>query len=166
MVTAERLLNTDLQHGGYKKTMLGFSFQLGIFPRDGQVPPALLMAQQPSGRPRSSRRLLVLQLFVNNVQINSSNLVSGNGVIHGLSQVLSIIYNRCNETTYLRFRVMSTDSNRQQLRLCWNQELTLVALQGSCVDCSRSKMCPNDTVPDVRILTFSKQQTEKICGLC
>eukprot|EP00066_Takifugu_rubripes_P026344 XP_011615610.1 PREDICTED: stabilin-2 [Takifugu rubripes] len=103
VVTAERLLKTDLQPGGYKQTMLGFSFQLGIFPRDGK-------------------------LFVNNVQIDSSNLLSGNGVIHGLTQVLSIISNRCDETTYLKFR-------------------------GSCVDClfSKSKMCPNDTVPDISV---------------
>ncbi|KAK7896729.1 hypothetical protein WMY93_022054 [Mugilogobius chulae] len=30
------LLKTDLQMGGYKPTMLGHSFQLGIFPRDGK----------------------------------------------------------------------------------------------------------------------------------
>ncbi|CAF87745.1 unnamed protein product, partial [Tetraodon nigroviridis] len=100
VVTAERLLKTDLQAGGYKQTMLGFSFQLRIFPLDGK-------------------------LFVNNVQVNSSNMVSGNGVIHGLSQVLSIVRNRCDETKYSKFR-------------------------GSCVDCmfSRNKLCPNDTVPD------------------
>lgn len=38
VVTAERLLKTDLQPGGYKQTMLGFSYQLSIFPRDGKVP--------------------------------------------------------------------------------------------------------------------------------
>lgn len=37
VVMSERLLKTDLQPGGYKQTMLGFSFQLGIFPRDGKV---------------------------------------------------------------------------------------------------------------------------------
>lgn len=50
------------------------------------------------------------QLFVNDVQINSSNMVSGQGVIHGLSEVLSIVQNRCDETKYLKFRVTSADS--------------------------------------------------------
>lgn len=70
------------------------------------------------------------QLFVNNVKVNSSNMVSGNGVIHGLSQVLSIVRNRCDETKYSKFRVM-TDP-QQNLRtsdgpsdLCWNQDPTL-----------------------------------------
>lgn len=37
VVAAERLLKTDLQAGGYKPTLLGFSFQLRILPRDGKV---------------------------------------------------------------------------------------------------------------------------------
>lgn len=37
VVSSERLLKTDLQPGGYKETLLGFSFQIGIFPRDGKV---------------------------------------------------------------------------------------------------------------------------------
>ncbi|XP_047192294.1 stabilin-2 isoform X2 [Scophthalmus maximus] len=100
VVAAERLLKTDLQPGGYKQTLLGFSFQLGIFPRDGK-------------------------LFVNDAQINSSNILSGNGVIHGLSAVLHINRNRCDEAIYKK--VMET-----------------------CVDClfPRSKICPNETVPE------------------
>lgn len=42
-------------------------------------------------------------------------MVSGNGVIHGLTEVLSIVQNRCDETKYLKFRVMS--SGRRNLRL-------------------------------------------------
>lgn len=37
VVPDQRLLKTDLQRGGYKPTMLGVSYQLGIFPRDGKV---------------------------------------------------------------------------------------------------------------------------------
>ena len=33
-----RLLKTELQAAGYKQTMLGFSYRLAIFPRDGKVP--------------------------------------------------------------------------------------------------------------------------------
>ncbi|XP_041819472.1 stabilin-2 isoform X1 [Chelmon rostratus] len=103
VVASERLLKTDLQPGGYKQTLLGFSFQLGIFPRDGK-------------------------LFVNDAQINSSNILSGNGVIHGLSAVLHINRNRCDEAKHLR-------------------------VTGTCVDClfPQSKVCPNDTVPDTSV---------------
>ncbi|XP_028254125.1 stabilin-2 isoform X2 [Parambassis ranga] len=100
VVLSERLLKTDLQPGGYKETLLGFSFQLGIFPRDGK-------------------------LFVNDAQINSSNILSGKGVIHGLSAVLQIIRNRCDKVSYEK-------------------------VPGKCVDClfHQNKVCPNDTVPD------------------
>lgn len=37
VVASERLLKTDLQPGGYKETLLGFSFQLSFVPRDGKV---------------------------------------------------------------------------------------------------------------------------------
>uniref|UniRef100_A0A3Q3QBM3 Uncharacterized protein n=1 Tax=Monopterus albus TaxID=43700 RepID=A0A3Q3QBM3_MONAL len=73
VVATERLLKTDLQSGGYRQTLLGFSFHLGFFPRDGK-------------------------LFVNDAQINSSNILSGKGVIHSLSAVLQINRNRCDET--------------------------------------------------------------------
>ncbi|XP_029282312.1 stabilin-2 [Cottoperca gobio] len=100
VVAAERLLKTDLQPGEYKQTLLGFSFQLGIFPRDGK-------------------------LFVNDVQINSSNMLSGKGVIHGLSAVLQINRNRCDDVMYNK-------------------------VFGTCVDClyPQSRICPSDTIPD------------------
>lgn len=37
VVIPERLLKTDLRQGGYKQTLLGFSFQLRIHLRDGKV---------------------------------------------------------------------------------------------------------------------------------
>lgn len=45
------------------------------------------------------------QLFVNEAQVTSSNLLSGEGVIHGLSAVLEINRNRCDEVTYLSVMV-------------------------------------------------------------
>ncbi|XP_042259475.1 stabilin-2 [Thunnus maccoyii] len=100
LVASERLLKTDLQPGGYKQTLLGFSFQLGIYPRDGK-------------------------LFVNDAQINISNILSGKGVIHGLSAVLQINRNRCDEAKYQK-------------------------VMGPCLDClfPQSKICPNDTILD------------------
>ncbi|XP_029351188.1 stabilin-2 isoform X1 [Echeneis naucrates] len=105
VVTSERLLKTDLQHGGYRRTLLGFNFQIGFFPQDGQ-------------------------LFVNEAQLNSSNILSGKGVVHGLSAVLHINRNRCDEVKYL-------------------------SVMGTCVDCffPQSKVCPNDTVPDKSVRT-------------
>lgn len=38
VVASERLLQTDLQPGGHKETLLGFSFQLGFYLRNGKVP--------------------------------------------------------------------------------------------------------------------------------
>ncbi|KAM9327686.1 stabilin-2 isoform 2-T2 [Pholidichthys leucotaenia] len=100
VVPSQYLLKTELQPGGYKETLLGFSFQLGIFPRDGK-------------------------LFVNDAQINSSNILSDKGVIHGLSAVLQINKNRCDRVEYKK-------------------------IKGLCVDClyHQSKVCPNDTIPD------------------
>ncbi|KAF7646718.1 hypothetical protein LDENG_00183230 [Lucifuga dentata] len=100
VVLSERLLKTDLQVGGYKETMLGFSFQLGIFPRDGK-------------------------LFVNEAQINISNITSGKGVIHSLLSVLEINRNRCD------------DAEHEQI-------------MGSCMDCifPRGKICPSGTTPE------------------
>ncbi|XP_067346973.1 stabilin-2 isoform X2 [Channa argus] len=102
-VVAKRLLEVDLQHGGYKQTLLGFSFQLGIYPRDGK-------------------------LFVNDAQLKSSNILTGNGVIHGMSAVLQINRNRCDEATYQK-------------------------VMGTCVDCflKQSKACPNNSVPDTSL---------------
>lgn len=76
IVLSELLLETDLQAGGYKETMLGFSYHLGIFPRDGK-------------------------LFVNEAQLNVTNLMTGKGVIHGLSAALEITRNRCDTRKFL-----------------------------------------------------------------
>ncbi|KAM3858894.1 stabilin-2 [Diretmus argenteus] len=75
IILSERLLKTDLQAGGYKETMLGFAYQLGIFPRDGK-------------------------LFVNEAQANMTNIMTGKGVIHGLTSVLEINRNRCDVAQY------------------------------------------------------------------
>ncbi|XP_034019032.1 stabilin-2 [Thalassophryne amazonica] len=100
VVASERLQLSDLQSGGYKQTLLGFSFQLGFFPRDGKV-------------------------FVNEAQINVSDILSGNGVIHGVTAVLQIKRNRCDDISY--------DSVR-----------------GLCLDCvfPRDNVCPNGLTPD------------------
>ncbi|XP_037552034.1 stabilin-2 [Nematolebias whitei] len=99
VVVPEVLLKTDLQSGGYKRTLLGFPFQLGIYPRDGK-------------------------LFVNEAQVNSSNILCDKGVIHGLSAVLHINRNRCDIVSYQ----------------------TVPGLCGSCLF-RQTKVCPNNSVP-------------------
>uniref|UniRef100_A0A3Q1H6M0 Uncharacterized protein n=1 Tax=Anabas testudineus TaxID=64144 RepID=A0A3Q1H6M0_ANATE len=99
VVPTRRLLKTDLQLGGYKQTMLGFSFQLGIFPRDGK-------------------------LFVNNAQLNSTNILSGKGVIHGLSAVLHITRNRCDEAANQKVMVSSADTLRRKKCMFTGRPLT------------------------------------------
>ncbi|KAM9705237.1 stabilin-2-like [Menidia menidia] len=117
VVPSELLLKTDLKPGGYKPTLLGSSFQIGIYPRDGK-------------------------LFVNEALVNSSNILCGGGVIHGLSAVLEIIRNHCDKVT--------------------DQKVS-----GLCVDClfHQNKICPNDTIPDksvrMRKCLFSRVFEEK-----
>uniref|UniRef100_A0A3P8UTH8 Stabilin 2 n=1 Tax=Cynoglossus semilaevis TaxID=244447 RepID=A0A3P8UTH8_CYNSE len=85
VVIDERLLKTDLQSGSYKETLLGFSYQVGIFPRDGKI-------------------------FVNDAQINSSNLLAGKGVIHGLSSVLPLINGSCVECLFSKTEFCPKDT--------------------------------------------------------
>ena len=54
--------------------------------------------------------VFLLQLFVNDAQMNSSNILCGNGVIHGLSAVLEINRNRCDKVSYQTV-VVKTDTN-------------------------------------------------------
>ncbi|XP_035257311.1 stabilin-2 isoform X1 [Anguilla anguilla] len=71
IVLAEKLMRSALRNGLYKDSMLGFSFQLGFFLRDGN-------------------------LFVNEAQVNLTDLETSKGVIHGLTGVLEVILNRCD----------------------------------------------------------------------
>lgn len=49
-----------------------------------------------------------MQLFVNDAQMNSSDILCGKGVIHGLSAVLQINRNRCDDLTYTKVMVRSS----------------------------------------------------------
>ncbi|XP_017292654.2 stabilin-2, partial [Kryptolebias marmoratus] len=95
VVISERLLKTDLQPGGYKQTLLGFPFQLGIYPRDGK-------------------------LFVNDALINSSNILCDNGVVHGLSAVLHISRNRCDKLSYHKVAGLCGNCLFRQTKICLN----------------------------------------------
>ncbi|XP_045064444.1 stabilin-2 isoform X2 [Coregonus clupeaformis] len=78
IVLSDRLMRIDLLGGAYKETMLGFSYQLGILPRDDK-------------------------LFVNEAQVKVSDIQGGKGVIHGLSAVLDITKNRCDIQQFKTF---------------------------------------------------------------
>ncbi|XP_041833045.1 stabilin-2 [Melanotaenia boesemani] len=94
VVASECLLKTDLQSGGYKQTLLGSSFELAVFPRDGK-------------------------LFVNDAQINSSSILSSKGVVHGLSAVLRINRNRCNKVWYQSVLGECVDCLFQKKNMCY-----------------------------------------------
>ncbi|XP_068162494.1 stabilin-2 [Antennarius striatus] len=98
VVPSERLLKTDLQHGGYQQTLLGFSYQLGVFPRDGK-------------------------LLVNDAQINASNILTARGVIHGLTAVLPVSKNRCDRVQFQQVPGRCVDCLFPQGRICPNNSI-------------------------------------------
>ncbi|XP_053506197.1 stabilin-2 [Ictalurus furcatus] len=78
IVLDETLKQADLQDGLYKGTLLGFSYQLGIFSNNNNW-------------------------FVNKEQMNATDIETDTGVIHGLSAVLKIPKNRCDTASSRRF---------------------------------------------------------------
>uniref|UniRef100_A0A8C4GKP0 Stabilin 2 n=1 Tax=Dicentrarchus labrax TaxID=13489 RepID=A0A8C4GKP0_DICLA len=143
VVASERLLETDLQSGGYKKTLLGFSFQLGIYPRDGK-------------------------LFVNDAQINSSNILSINGVIHSLSAVLRINRNRCDEAKQQKIMVGSSETCRPEPLSPLKLELTdsLFSLQRGPVKCMLSRMFEEERLLSIgcRATCLRTHMVLRCCG--
>uniref|UniRef100_A0A673XJC1 Stabilin 2 n=1 Tax=Salmo trutta TaxID=8032 RepID=A0A673XJC1_SALTR len=93
IVLSDRLMKVDLLGGAYKETMLGFSYQLGILPRDDK-------------------------LFVNEAQVNVSDIQGGKGVIHGLSAVLDITRNRCDFQQFKTFPGSCQDCFYPHLNPC------------------------------------------------
>ncbi|XP_016412871.1 stabilin-2-like [Sinocyclocheilus rhinocerous] len=74
IIINETLKDGDLVDGLYKDTMLGFSYQLGIFRQDKK-------------------------LLVNEAEVNVTDIETSKGVIHTVSAVLSIPNNRCDRAT-------------------------------------------------------------------
>ncbi|XP_051746711.1 stabilin-2 isoform X3 [Ctenopharyngodon idella] len=74
IIMNETLKDGDLVDGLYKDTMLGFSYQLGIFRQDKK-------------------------LLVNEAEVNVTDIETSKGVIHIVSAVLSIPNNRCDRAT-------------------------------------------------------------------
>ncbi|KAJ8245363.1 hypothetical protein GJAV_G00269960 [Gymnothorax javanicus] len=102
IIMTEKLMRSDLLNGVYKETMLGFSYQVGFFLRDGNV-------------------------FVNEAQVDFSDVETSKGVIHGLSGVLEVVKNRCDR-----------------------EESSLIT--GPCLDCFTTKSpCPKGMKPTIRL---------------
>uniref|UniRef100_A0A8C1YP86 Stabilin 2 n=1 Tax=Cyprinus carpio TaxID=7962 RepID=A0A8C1YP86_CYPCA len=74
IIMSETLKDGDLVDGLYKDTMLGFSYQLGIFRQDKK-------------------------LLVNEAEVNVTDIETSKGVVHTVSAVLSIPNNRCDRAT-------------------------------------------------------------------
>ncbi|KAJ8006691.1 hypothetical protein DPEC_G00109850 [Dallia pectoralis] len=106
IILSEKLMSLDMKGGTYKESMLGFSYQLGILPRDGK-------------------------LFVNEALVNVSDIQTDKGVIHGLSAVMEIIKNRCD-----------------------NQQIKTI--QGTCQDCffPKEDLCPTGST----LVKFDKRK--------
>ncbi|XP_026182637.1 stabilin-2 isoform X2 [Mastacembelus armatus] len=139
VVLSERLLKTDLQPGGYKQTMLGFSFQIGIFPRDRK-------------------------LFVNDAQINSSNILSGKGVIHGLSGVLQINRNRCDKAAYQKVTETCADCLIPQSKVCTNDTILEKSLRKR--KCLFTRMFEDERLLTIgcRMSCLQKNIVRRCCG--
>ncbi|XP_078075800.1 stabilin-2 isoform X2 [Mustelus asterias] len=99
VILDQKLMESDMHNGMHRETMLGFSFQVGFFLRDDQ-------------------------LFVNDAQVNFTDVETDKGVIHGLTKVLEIQKNRC-------------DTNESTV------------LQGKCMNCQYKPECPPGFIPVV-----------------
>ncbi|XP_068133029.1 stabilin-2 isoform X2 [Hyperolius riggenbachi] len=66
-----QLMKNDMMNGMHRESMLGSSFQLGFFMRNGD-------------------------LYVNDAPLNYTNAATDKGVIHGIGKVLEIQKNRCD----------------------------------------------------------------------
>ncbi|XP_065146012.1 stabilin-2 [Paramisgurnus dabryanus] len=97
IIVNETIRADELVDGLYKDTMLGFSYQLGIFHQDNK-------------------------LFVNNAEVNLTNIECNKGVIHVVSAVLNIPNNRCDKAS-------------------------TTIMPGRCMDCFRppDNFCPSGT---------------------
>ncbi|XP_078423897.1 stabilin-2 [Cetorhinus maximus] len=84
VILDQKLMESDMRNGMHRETMLGFSFQVGFFHRNGQ-------------------------LRVNDAPVNFTDVETDKGVIHGLTKVLEIQKNRCdtNETTVMQGNCMN-----------------------------------------------------------
>ncbi|XP_076861229.1 stabilin-2-like isoform X2 [Brachyhypopomus gauderio] len=74
IVLGETLSQADLQDGLYRDTMLGFSYQLGIFHKDNNW-------------------------WVNKALVTATDIRTSKGVIHEVSAVLKVPRNRCDTAT-------------------------------------------------------------------
>ncbi|XP_030633246.1 stabilin-2 [Chanos chanos] len=114
IVLSERLRQRDIEDGMYKDTMLGYSFQLGIFLRDNKM-------------------------YVNDVQVNVTDVESSKGVIHGLSAVMTIPHNRCDKQ-FTR-TVMGSKRRCMYSRVFQGQSILTMGCKQTCVEVSVSRQC-------------------------
>ncbi|XP_053114317.1 stabilin-2 isoform X2 [Hemicordylus capensis] len=95
VVLEEKLLKNDMHNGMSRETMLGLSFRVGFFIHDAQ-------------------------LYINEAPLNSPNVATDKGIIHGLGKVMEVPKNRCDVN----------DS---------------VIITGKCLSCSFPPGCPPGT---------------------
>ncbi|XP_052316183.1 stabilin-2 isoform X1 [Oncorhynchus keta] len=138
IVLSDRLMKVDLLGGAYKETMLGFSYQLGILPRDDK-------------------------LFVNEAQVNVSDILGGKGVIHGLSAVLDITKNRCDIQQFNTFPGLCQDCFYPQLNSCPAGATTIALVRKKCMF---SRVYQGERLLSIGCRTICKNTTivRRCCG--
>ncbi|XP_029455316.1 stabilin-1 [Rhinatrema bivittatum] len=95
ILLGQKLTHSDLKNGMHKETMLGFSFWVIFYKRQNQT-------------------------YVNSIPLDGTFLETKNGMVMGVSQVLEVQKNRCDNTTTTVKRI-------------------------KCNDCRRGITCPNGT---------------------
>ncbi|XP_040200207.1 stabilin-2 [Rana temporaria] len=71
IILGQQLMKNDMHEGMHRETLLGFSYQIGFFMRNGE-------------------------LVVNDAPLNYTNAATDKGVIQGIGKVLEIQKNRCD----------------------------------------------------------------------
>uniref|UniRef100_A0A8C1TC09 Stabilin 2 n=1 Tax=Cyprinus carpio TaxID=7962 RepID=A0A8C1TC09_CYPCA len=104
IIMSETLKDGDLVDGLYKDTMLGFSYQLGIFRQDKK-------------------------LLVNEAEVNVTDIETSKGVVHTVSAVLSIPNNRCDRATSKIIMERCMDCFHPTENLCPSGTKGLVSVQ-------------------------------------
>uniref|UniRef100_A0A8C2PQW4 Stabilin 2 n=1 Tax=Cyprinus carpio TaxID=7962 RepID=A0A8C2PQW4_CYPCA len=119
IIMSETLKDGDLVDGLYKDTMLGFSYQLGIFRQDKK-------------------------LLVNEAEVNVTDIETSKGVVHTVSAVLSIPNNRCDRATSKIIMVQYTMSLKRRcvyFRVYQGKRFPNIGCKASCERVNIERKC-------------------------
>ncbi|TKS90348.1 EGF-like and X-link domain-containing adhesion molecule 2 Fasciclin [Collichthys lucidus] len=103
-------------------------------------------------------------LFVNDAQIDSFNILSGNGVIQGLSGVLRINRNRCDEAKYNK--VMKSVKKRKCMftRMFEEERLLTIGCRATCLQRNVVRHYCSETMSHVIKTDEIESTADELCG--